>query len=377
MATYTYGADAQPTAPAPVVVTADPPTPPKPSDPQNLDQSGAEEAVRSAVRALRTNDAKAFLHRLTDEDQRAAERGWRQVAALDGNPWISGMVNRVLRAGNTADGAQQVSNYLAPLLAMVDPQALGQQVSELNGAQNDPADRRRGGIARMVVQSGITAVVSSVLATGLESDQVKALRHWFDALALWLPSSGLNDPAKANQAAESFASAINKLGTSSLEELTRLDLPQVLDRVALAMPELKRVLLVYGLDLDHALDSVQLATHDLPPAAAVPGVNAKLVTVTFNAFGGTHELPLKLVEQGGRWRVSADSPVIAWLRSRQNEFDPRAMGGGFGRGQRGPGGPFGGGQGGPGGPGGAGGQRGPRGDAPAEPAPKPETNPGF
>lgn len=375
VANYAYAVDDSTSintaAPGPVVVTADPPAPlppPAPSDPKNLDQSSAEESVRSAIRALRTNDANAFLRRLTDEDQRAVERGWHQLGALEGNPWVSGLVNRVLRAGSGPDGVQQVSNFITPFLTMTDPQALAQQLHDLNRNQVGGADRwRGGGLTRMLIQSGIVAVVGNLLASGIESEQIKSLRHWFDSLATWLPSSGLNDPAKANQAAQALSAALGKLGTVSLDEMGRLELPQFLDRVALALPELKRVLSVYGLEIDQALDSVQLSTGDLPADAVVPGQTAKLVTVTFTAFGGTHVLPIKLIDQAGRWQICADSPVTAWLRQRANDLDPRMMGGGFGqRGQRG----------GPGG--GFGGQRGPRGEAPAaEPAPKPEANPGF
>lgn len=363
VADYAYAAEV---SPAPVVITVDPPAPPKPSDPQNLDQSGAEEAVRSAIRALRTNDANAFLRRLPESDQQAAERAWRQVGSGDGNPWIGGMVNRVLRASTAADGAEQVSTFVAPFLAMAEPQALARQINELNGEPVAGDDRRRGGgLGRMIVQSGIAAVASGLLATGFETEQVRALERWFDALATWLPSSGLNEPTKARQAAEGLASALSKLGATNLQDLGKLELPQFLDRVALAMPELKRVLAVYGLELDQALDSVQIASRDLPPESVTPGVNARLVTVTFNAFGGTHVLPLKLVETNGRWQVAADSPVTAWLRPRMGDLDMRMFGAGGGpprdRGQRG------------------GQQRGPRGDAPAEtePTPKPEANPGF
>lgn len=363
VANYTYAAEV---APAPIVVTVDPPAPPRPSDPQNLDQSGAEEAVRSAIRALRTNDANAFLRRLPESDQQAAERAWKQLGSGDGNPWVNGMVNRVLRASTAADGAEQVSTFISPFLAMAQPQMLAQQIKELNGKPIVGGDRGRGGgLARMIVQSGIAAVASGLLATGFETEQVRALEKWFDALANWLPSSGLNEPSKSRQAAEGLATALSKLGATNLEELGKLNLPQFLDRVALAMPELKRALAVYGLELDQALDSVQIASRDLTPEATTPGVNARLVTVTFNAFGGTHVLPLKLVETGGRWQVAADSPVTAWLRPRMGDIDPRMLGGGGARGDRGQR---------------PGGQRGPRGDAPAEtadPAPKPDANPGF
>ncbi|MBA3698367.1 MAG: RNA polymerase sigma factor [Planctomycetes bacterium] len=362
VANYTYAVEA---TPAPVVVTLDPPAPPKPSDPQNLDQSGAEEAVRSAIRALRTNDANAFLRRLPEAEQQAANRAWRQIGLGDGNPWVSGMVNRVLRASTATDGADQVSNFVSPFLAMAEPQMISQQIKELNGDPVADGDRRRGGLARMIVQSGIAAVASGLLATGFETEQVKALERWFDALADWMPTSGLNEPTKSRKAAEGLAAALSKLGATNLEELGKLDLPQFLDRVALAMPELKRVLSVYGLELDQALDSVQIASRDLPPENTTPGVNARLVTVTFNAFGGTHVLPLKLVETGGRWQVAADSPVTAWLRPRMGDVDMRMFGAGGGqRGDRGQ-------RGGP--------PRGPRGEAPAtsEPAPAPEANPGF
>ncbi len=361
VANYTYAAEA---TPAPVVVTVDPPAPPKPSDPKNLDQSGAEEAVRSAIRALRTNDANAFLRRLPENEQKTLDGAWRQIGSGDGNPWISGMVNRVLRASTAADGAEQVSTFISPFLAMAEPQALAQQIKELNG-EALAADRRRGGgLARLIVQSGIAAVASGLLATGFETEQVRALEHWFDALATWLPASGLNDQTKSRQAAEGLAAALSKLGATSLQDLGKLELPQFLDRVALAMPELKRVLAVYGLELDQALDSVQIASRDLTPEAVTPGVNARLVTVTFNAFGGTHVLPLKLVETAGRWQIAADSPVTAWLRPRMGDMDMRMFGGGgFGQGQ-----------------GRDRGQRPQRGGAPtetAEPAPKPDANPGF
>jgi RNA polymerase sigma factor (sigma-70 family) len=343
--------------PAPIVVTADPPTPPiaiKPSEPLNLDQSGAEEAVRSAIRALRTNDANAFLRRLPEDEQRVAERQWRQMGAADNNPWVAGMFNRVLRVSTGADGPQQIETFIMPLLTMANPQALGQQLKDMNSAKPPAAsDRRGGGLIGLAVQSGISAVISGTLANGIETEQIHAFQRWFSALATWLPTSGLNDPAKAHQAATALASAIGKLGVTSINELGKLELPQLLDRVALALPELKRVLSIYGLEIDHALDSVKLATSDLP-ANAVDGANTKLVTITVTAFDDTYSLPIKLVEHAGRWQVSADSPISAWLLPRTGGFDPRAFGGG---GQRG--------------------QRGPRGDVPTEPAPAPEANPGF
>lgn len=349
--------------PAPVVVTADPPAPPsppapplpiKPSEPQNLDQSGAEEAVRSAIRALRTNDANAFLRRLPDHEQRVAERQWRQMNAANINPWVAGMFNRVLRVSTSADGAQQIETFIMPLLTMANPQALSQQLKEMNSAKPPAAsDRRGGGLIGLAVQSGISAVISGTLANGLETEQIHAFQRWFSALATWLPTSGLNDPAKAHLAATALASAIGKLGVTSMNELEKLELPQLLDRVALALPELKRVLSIYGLEIDHALDSVTLATSDLP-AHAVDGANTKLVTITVTAFDDTYSLPIKFVEHAGRWQVSADSPISAWLQPRTGGFDPRAFGGG---GQRG--------------------QRVPRGDVPTEPAPAPEANPGF
>lgn len=344
--------------PVPVVIIADPPAPPspplpiKPSEPQNLDQSGAEEAVRSAIRALRTNDANAFLRRLPEDEQRVAERQWRQMSTANNNPWVAGIFNRVLRVSTGADGAQQIETFIMPLLTMANPQALSQQFKDMNSAKPSAInDRRGGGLIGLAVQSGISAVISGTLANGIETEQIHAFQRWFSALATWLPTSGLNDPAKAHQAATALASAIGKLGVTSINELGKLELPQLLDRVALALPELKRVLSIYGLEIDHALDSVQLATSDLP-ANAVDGANTKLVTITVTAFDDTYSLPIKLVEHAGRWQVSADSPISAWLLPRTGGFDPRVFGGG---GQRG--------------------QRGPRGDAPTEPAP--DANPGF
>lgn len=344
--------------PVPVVIIADPPAPPspplpiKPSEPQNLDQSGAEKAVRSAIRALRTNDANAFLRRLPEDEQRVAERQWRQMSTANNNPWVAGIFNRVLRVSTGADGAQQIETFIMPLLTMANPQALSQQFKDMNSAKPSAInDRRGGGLIGLAVQSGISAVISGTLANGIETEQIHAFQRWFSALATWLPTSGLNDPAKAHQAATALASAIGKLGVTSINELGKLELPQLLDRVALALPELKRVLSIYGLEIDHALDSVQLATSDLP-ANAVDGANTKLVTITVTAFDDTYSLPIKLVEHAGRWQVSADSPISAWLLPRTGGFDPRVFGGG---GQRG--------------------QRGPRGDAPTEPAP--DANPGF
>jgi hypothetical protein len=338
-----------------VVVIADPPTPPKASDPQNLVQSSAEEAVRSAIRALRTNDANAFLRRLPEEEQRSLAQRWQQVGGPDGNPWIGGMINRVLRGAAAADGAQQVGQFITPFLAMIDPRELAERVGEINGAARGGDRRRGGGLARMVVQGGISAVVAGVLASGSETEQTRALHGYFSALAAWLPQSGLNDPAKAQQAAEALATALTKLGAGSIADLGKLELPQVLDRVAQAMPELKRVLAVYDLQLDQALDSVQLSATDLP------GSSAKLVTVSFTAFGAQHHLPLKLVEANGGWRMAADSPITSWMRAAGGGDEVRGLFGGPGRGnQRG--------------------QRPARGDQPAptaEPAPAPEADPGF
>jgi hypothetical protein len=322
------------------------------------------------VRALRFNDAAAFLRRLDPEGQQRAEASWDNIGQVMTNPWIGGMFSRLLRVSSAPNADELIANYVTPILKMVDVEQMSTRLQTAKAPASPEQNRFRGGIAQLALNSTISGIINGTLASGLESEQSKAIQTYLGAVAAWLPSAGIHDPAKAKLACQAISAALSKFGTTDIRVLSQLELAQFLDRVSLALPDLKRAFAVYDLHIDQSLDSVMVKSTTMH--------NATIVHLSFTAFGMTHVFPLKMIEEKKVWSISADSPLMYWFdqrsigiqlgdnNSRVNTmgffggmtFDGGNNGNGNNR-QRGGG--FGGG----------------RNNQPAEPAPAPTPDPGF
>ncbi len=333
-----------------------------PAIPQPLTAATAEAAVQTAIRALRFNDMAAFLRRLDPEGQQRAEAAWDNVGQFVSNPWVGGMFSRMLRVSNEPNSGDLIATYVTPMLMMIETNSMAQQLTHPETAAKN---NYRGGLAQMAINGTLNNVINGTLASGLESEQTLAIQKYLGSVAAWLPTAGFTDPDKAKRACTAISEALKKFGTTNLSDLTKLELNQFLERVSLALPDLKRAFAVYDLHIDRALDSVAITS--------TTTTDATVVRMTFTAFDTTHTFPLKMVEHQKVWTVTADSPLTHWIQLRGNNQD---MGNGAMRimamdmmnNRRG---------GGNNGGNGGGNNGGGRGNQPAEVAPAPTADPGF
>ncbi len=206
-------------------------------------------------------------------------------------------------------------------------------------------------VPRMASIGLLGGVMQGVLARGLETRQIAAVDAWSKSFVTWAATAPLTDeqraaaaqphlqafavaartpaaPAAATPAAPAAATpaagAPAQPATPDLAASAR----SVLAAWSSGLPRLKQALAVYGLDADAALASAQVTAE---PAAADGSVT---VVVRFKAFAADQTLPLKLAMVDGGWAISADSPVLRWMRGGAGGMG--GMMGGMGRG--GPGG---------------------------------------
>jgi len=347
-----------PTALAAVAV-AEPPPAPVPAE-------GPESAVTNWVRALRSSDFRALASRATPEAREAAARG---VAGLGGRPpaggggagnfqdraneWLQrlpperraemervmqglrggGGLDRIAGLLGSPDAGRLLQTALEPLVRQLKPARLaellktesasdaqqvvidgaGVSVNTTNRGNSDPA-----AAAAAALNAQIGALIASCLADGLESEQTKAVQGVVDALAAWLPQSGIDDPAKGGPAIEKWLDAARALGRpdAAAGDQPPLSLDELVSRFGASFTELKKLLLVYGIDADRVLDSVQVV--------AAPGAgDTRQLTLTFTAFDKAHRIPLKAHRVQERWELAADSPLARWLRPRSAGNQPR------------------------------------------------------
>jgi RNA polymerase sigma factor (sigma-70 family) len=269
----------------------------------NNSTTTAEKALQISLQAMRKNDVRTLLQRLDPEGQQRAQESWHQIGQFVSNPFVSGLFSRLLSAANEPNAGKAVATYVAPFLNLLDANpSAGQNTTVDTKAPSE--NNTEGGLAQMAINNTASSVMNNVLASGLENEQTLAMKNYLGALAAWLPSAGFTNPEKAQLASEAIGEALKKFGAIHLSDLTNLELGQFLDRVSLALPDLKRAFAVYDLQIDRALDSVTMTS--------TTTTDATIVRMTFTAFNTTHTFPLKLVEHQQRWSIIGDSPLPKW-----------------------------------------------------------------
>ncbi len=122
---------------------------------------------------------------------------------------------------------------------------------------------------------------------------------------------------EAVQAAEHLVAALGALRSASAAELCRLELPEALQRLGLALAELKRCAAIYGLEIDAMLDSVRIR----PAPAPGSDPDRRLLEVAFTAFGTAHRIPLLMERRAGRWLpLAGDGLPAAGLHPQDFSF---------------------------------------------------------
>jgi hypothetical protein len=357
-----------------------------------FDDSTPEALIGSIVKALKSNDLAAFWRRLPAADQQRIQEGWTRMT---GNQFFAGMIDRRL----TQLTSEQLTASVVPALTGTDPAVLSAHLTQFaTNGEAPPADANAagaggppggfggfggfgrgggggaGGPLMAWFESAANEVVNLSLATGLESQQIDVFTALFKALSDWAAKAPFTDKDKATAFTAELVAAVEALGVKTGADVTGLTVNDLIAKIDTGVPHIKAGFALYDLQIDAVLDTVKVS--DLKPVAGATDTMSGILHAT--TFGADRALPLKFVKKDGHWAVSADSPLLSWLRARGPGLMQMVL---FGNGRGGPGGP-GGNQGRnrgqrPGGQNGQNGQGGQNGQAPDPNPAAPKPNPGF
>jgi len=246
----------------------------------NVDPSTPESAVTIPATALKSNDFLSLFKALPAADQAKAKAEWD---ANRGN----------MSPSDKAEFNENLQRFLAPdavdvIVAQAEP-----NLAELNPAEMAAGVQMFGGMMAMQMAQDPKTKEQGALLQQLVMD-----------VSAWLPTSGIEQPAKLRQAVTHFVNGVKMLGIKNADEFAALELEELLARAGRSSAEMKKSLLVYGLNLDGLLGSIAITN------LAGTG-NARTGTLTFTAFGNPYKLPVDLKQKDGFWVFDTDKAAAA------------------------------------------------------------------
>lgn len=279
--------------------------------------------VKGWIASLQGNDLAAAWDKLPEAQRAAWAPSLAAPAPTPGGGGDAGGPPRGQRGGNRMmDGAMRMlseGDQAGRLLAATLAAIAGTVAVDGKAPASAPLSTDQPFLAfmpRMAAAGSLGGALQSILARGLETQQIAAIDSWAVAYAAWAATAPLADEARATAALphiQAFAIAIRAASAGA-------DARAVLVAWSAGLPRLKQALAVYGLDADAAFASAKTE------AAALAADGTVVVTVRFTAFGAEHALPLKLKQANGGWEITADSPAPRWLRGGGGLGVPAGMG---------------------------------------------------
>jgi hypothetical protein len=251
---------AAPAAPAAVVVAATP-----------------DAAILATVHALRANDLNAFL---------TAAMPSPEVAKIKAD-WAKHMTEKPITDEDRQKFTEQMTKLTAPgaedkMYAEIEPQL---KKFDAESAAQMP----------MLIAMGQGFVQSSIQQSkDLTEEQKKQSAALVTAAATWAQNVKFTDPALVKAAIAAVCSTARDLNLKSLDEVRALSYDQGMLKAGIAVGGLKKLLAVYGLKIDQALDSIKAETVNNA------GDTAK-VKVTYTAFDQPFTTESDLVRVDGKW----------------------------------------------------------------------------
>lgn len=245
------------------------------ADPEAATPDGA---VRASVEALRRNDLNRFVELALDEEHRVElEEAWADVR------------RRELGAEERAEFAELVRRWTEPGAEEARFDELLPELREL-----EPQLQLMAGMMVGMVQSSIER--NEELSYD-ERDEAQAL---LGSLGKLLMSDALASEANLHASVGILCATARELELASLDELTSLDLEEALLKGGVALAGVKRVLFVYGLDLDAFLDSVTVEVLSEEEDRA-------RVRIDYDFFGTSHGYEAEMMRRDGRWTYARSS----------------------------------------------------------------------
>ena len=252
----------KPAAPAPAVVAP---------------AATPDQAVLASVRALRANDINAFL---------SAAMPAPEVAKIKAD-WAKHMAEKPITDDDRKKFTEQMTKLTAPgaedkLYAELEPQL--KKFDQESAAQMP-----------MLIAMGQGFVQSSIQQSkDLTDEQKKQSAALVTAAGAWAQNVKFTDPALVKAAIAAVCQTARDLNFKSLDEVHALTYDQGMLKAGIALGGVKRVLAVYGLNLDQSLDSIKAET------LSNAGDTAK-VKVTYTAFDQPFTTESDLVKLDGKW----------------------------------------------------------------------------
>lgn len=237
------------------------------------DMSTPEGTLLAPVQALRNNDFVGILTLMDADKQAEAKKAWSDAAATPD-------------AAKDAELNDSLNKLIAPgavdaMMAELEP-----KLKEFNAQQVSMGLMMMGGMVAM-----------NMAKDPEQAQAAQELQSLITDICAWLPSAGLNDPAKARKALEYVCAGAQSLNVKTAADLRALSLDEALKRCGGFFAEVKHALAVYGLNLDALLDSIQV------PKVEGEGAT-RTATVQFSAFGKQHSIPVKMENKDGHWQIS-------------------------------------------------------------------------
>lgn len=234
-----------------------------------IDPASPEAAVLLPVQHARDGDVAALLERsIPAEVLDEARRSWEETRSAPLDPEQRMQIDGTLGMLTAPSAVDNLMLMIEPQLAQVQPQQLAAMI------------RSFGGMA--VAQAGQQGV-----------DQ-RSAAELVEAIAAWVESSRLDDPALAREAVTAFCDGVRALGIDSVEQVRQLDFDQLLDKAGVLLATVKQVLAVYGVSVDEMLDSYRVEVRERSADRAVLAVQATLFDTAWS-----DEIEVRRV--GDRW----------------------------------------------------------------------------
>lgn len=147
----------------------------------------------------------------------------------------------------------------------------------------------------MYIGVGQTMLTSAInQAKDMTPEQKKQASEMLQAAASWAQGTDWGDQEKAKKAIAVVTSTVRKLDVKTLEQARAMDFDQAMDKYAEAWDGVRKVLAIYGVDIDKTLGTVETRT------ASQTGDKAK-VEVSYTVFGKPMKSTVSMVERNGHW----------------------------------------------------------------------------
>jgi hypothetical protein len=256
-----------------------------------------EGAVRASLVLTRNGDFDGLLRStLPDTDYKAWRAEWEEARAKQPPPTpqqraqFAQMMQKLTESGAEDKLYKQLQPQLADLRAH-RAQSMPMMIGILQAAGNN--------------------VVAN--AAGLSSAQKQQATEAIQALADWAQSADFTDDKKAKQAIAVICDTARKLDLKTLDQARALGYEQTMADYRAGWDGLKKLLKIYGLDLDASFDQAKVET------LSNDGTHAR-VRETFTLAGKPIVSEINLVMQNGQW-YDADR-LAAWRAKQSSQAAP-------------------------------------------------------